>query len=577
MENVKNKKSLGFIIKEIFIYLLLLLTLIYSAMAVYYSFNVINQQNNQDSVRNVKRSNDVISTYSYGIVAVPILSLQSTGEYGYDYSYDISIKDISSDLLSYYSLYKLLDIDLDSITGNEVKLEYTGIPYDSTMVFDYDPNYGTPVYIRNNNKYVLGLDYNNYLLNNSLDYAYYTSLTIFNFDLVDLVSSYPSLSTRYMNPFMSYRYSMFNNKVTQGYVDFYSYNKNNAMPMMVYNYRYNYGGDLVQQEINNAYNNGVVNGQNNVINNPNNYDLYNQSQYDSNYQNGYMQGQFDSNGDYHDGYNDAIGSISNLVYNDSIFGAYTKFIVSYDSNNYEYNVKNISESLDGYWFLTLPNGGLDLSNLKNDLVLTNSSLLTMTSNYGLLKSGSITWNSNDYNGNSPITQINLLNNNNELLKSFSLNDFVYDNGNDYTLIISDDYFQNCKIQLLINLDYVPLAFQLLFDYDNLSYQSGLNQGLSQGKIDILSNPNNYDLYDKSQYDNNYINGYNQGYNKGVLEGEGLGERGFLVMFNAIMNAPFNILNGLLNFELFGINLFNLISFILTIGIIVFVGALLIKK
>ena len=46
------------------------------------------------------------------------------------------------------------------------------------------------------------------------------------------------------------------------------------------------------------------------------------------------------------------------------------------------------------------------------------------------------------------------------------------------------------------------------------YTEGYNNGRTQGQNDVKNNPNNYGLYNKTQYDQNYNNGYNSGYSAG---------------------------------------------------------------
>ena len=47
----------------------------------------------------------------------------------------------------------------------------------------------------------------------------------------------------------------------------------------------------------------------------------------------------------------------------------------------------------------------------------------------------------------------------------------------------------------------------------------LNKYRGQGQQDVISNPNNYGLYNKTQYDQNYTNGYNAGYSAGQASGK----------------------------------------------------------
>lgn len=73
--------------------------------------------------------------------------------------------------------------------------------------------------------------------------------------------------------------------------------------------------------------------------------------------------------------------------------------------------------------------------------------------------------------------------------------------------------------------------------------------------------------------NNYQNGYNSGFNEGYKEGEHDGLNSSNFMENTILtifSAPFVIAGNALNFDLFGINLYNLFQIILTVLIIAFV-------
>lgn len=116
---------------------------------------------------------------------------------------------------------------------------------------------------------------------------------------------------------------------------------------------------------------------------------------------------------------------------------------------------------------------------------------------------------------------------------------------------------------------------------NVGYDKGLEDGGSSstgsydtgfqdGKNSVINNPNANGLYTKDDL----LDEYDKGYAEGSLDIE---NNGFNMMFNSILNAPYNILNGVLNFELFGVNLFNLFSFVFTIAIIGFVVKLLLTK
>ena len=107
---------------------------------------------------------------------------------------------------------------------------------------------------------------------------------------------------------------------------------------------------------------------------------------------------------------------------------------------------------------------------------------------------------------------------------------------------------------------------------SISFVANLfNEGYSQGYDEGNANGYNQGFnggYDKG-YDEGFFSGYQGGYNEGVQNGD-LKSTGLQQMFLTILGFPITALQGIFNFEIFGINLLSLITFILTIGIVVFV-------
>lgn len=97
----------------------------------------------------------------------------------------------------------------------------------------------------------------------------------------------------------------------------------------------------------------------------------------------------------------------------------------------------------------------------------------------------------------------------------------------------------------------------------LSSNGGYDKGFQEGKDFVINNPNQNGLYTQQQYDDNYWKGYND-------VPSNIDENGFKLLVNTILNAPYNIFNGMLNFELFGVNVFNVLSFFVTIALIAIV-------
>ena len=105
------------------------------------------------------------------------------------------------------------------------------------------------------------------------------------------------------------------------------------------------------------------------------------------------------------------------------------------------------------------------------------------------------------------------------------------------------------------------------------YENGYNQGYYEGKNNVLSNPDDFNLYTEDEYQNFA----NQRYNEGLLENSTIAENGFVILMGTIFNAPYNIYSQMLNFEFFGVNMFNLVSFLFTLGIGLFVIKLIFTK
>lgn len=101
------------------------------------------------------------------------------------------------------------------------------------------------------------------------------------------------------------------------------------------------------------------------------------------------------------------------------------------------------------------------------------------------------------------------------------------------------------------------------------YERGYNSGINQ----VLGNLDEYGLYNQNQYDSYGNLMYDKGLNENPPD---LASNGFKVLVNTVLNSPFNILNGILNFELFGVNLFSLFSFIFTAVLVAFLIKLILR-
>ncbi len=108
------------------------------------------------------------------------------------------------------------------------------------------------------------------------------------------------------------------------------------------------------------------------------------------------------------------------------------------------------------------------------------------------------------------------------------------------------------------------------------YDNGYKNGYDNGVSNVLTNPGNYDLYNSTYIDSVKSEYYNIGYNEGMNETD-ITQNGFKNLVGVILNSPLTILGGIFNFEIFGVNLFSLISFLFTIGLFVFIIKLLIGR
>lgn len=114
-------------------------------------------------------------------------------------------------------------------------------------------------------------------------------------------------------------------------------------------------------------------------------------------------------------------------------------------------------------------------------------------------------------------------------------------------------------------------------YDN-NYYTGKNDGITIGENNIKNNPNNYDLYTQTQYDSNYTNGknigYSTGYNKGVADSNNYT---FIGLIGSVIDAPIQAFTGLFNFELLGFNLLNFVKALFTLMVIIVVARFIVAK
>lgn len=98
-----------------------------------------------------------------------------------------------------------------------------------------------------------------------------------------------------------------------------------------------------------------------------------------------------------------------------------------------------------------------------------------------------------------------------------------------------------------------------------TYDSGFAYGYAQGQHDITDNPSNYGYYTSSQYDS-----LKQAYDELYAQADSdFTQSAFKNLLNQVIGTPYNAFKGMFNFEFFGVNLFNLFSFLFTCAIVGF--------
>lgn len=118
------------------------------------------------------------------------------------------------------------------------------------------------------------------------------------------------------------------------------------------------------------------------------------------------------------------------------------------------------------------------------------------------------------------------------------------------------------------------------DGQNKGYTQGYNQGYDNGTTnginDVLNNLENYDLYTEQEYLEYGTTKYNQGYTTGLDEAT---DNDFTMwgLISSIMTAPALLIKESLNFNFFGINVANIVFFLITISIVVFIIGIFKKK
>lgn len=220
-----------------------------------------------------------------------------------------------------------------------------------------------------------------------------------------------------------------------------------------------------------------------------------------------------------------VGAIGNtLAYTPSKFTtsdldySISKINSNYDLKNYfdGYFTYGFASEFNLYGFNTLPNvsyeyyendGGLHFDIIFNAPV--TSSRPVITSNTSSYFSGIANIEYIEYFTQSGSNYIRCagafggLNGVTANLISIALNKIIGYNSV-ITLYVNGQYYNFCSMYMLKQNESYLSAF------DTNAYEEGYNQGLTEGADVVLDNPNEYDLFTESQYNDNYNNGFNNG-------------------------------------------------------------------
>lgn len=112
------------------------------------------------------------------------------------------------------------------------------------------------------------------------------------------------------------------------------------------------------------------------------------------------------------------------------------------------------------------------------------------------------------------------------------------------------------------LFFYQIEYSRLIDMAN-AYNVGYMNGFLNGTSYVESHANDYDLH----YDYELSQAYDRGFQDGMLEVNG---NNIPAMIYTVFNAPMAILGGAFNFEIFGINVANVIRFLITVSVVIFI-------
>lgn len=294
----------------------------------------------------------------------------------------------------------------------------------------------------------------------------------------------------------------------------------------------------------------------------------------------------------HNGGNHGIGLISNIMLNTGTTAlSYEPYGVTYypysrvrkeaytnygvyqfiDNIKIEYNTGSSIGTYNTYTTPIIPNP------LTSPLSFSNGTLILSYDLLNDILEGSNNWyyvlTITFKNNRVKISDFNQWNistiGNNLTFLSYSNTTYTKSNatGISYSVNLTDNGFNSSEYLKSITLNITGYTNNNMFTQigssnDSLSYMYGYNYGYEKGK------DNGFD----SGFTDGKNEGYSMGYNDGYRDGtnEEFTTNGFKTLIGSIFNYPINMIRSVFNFEFMGINIFSLIVFIMSIGIVIFV-------
>lgn len=153
---------------------------------------------------------------------------------------------------------------------------------------------------------------------------------------------------------------------------------------------------------------------------------------------------------------------------------------------------------------------------------------------------------------------------NESNLQYNVINYVDGNNITYSTLFELTYldFLDTYSDNILNLPVVNYSISYLDNY-NQGYSDGYGAGVYQGVRDVQSNPSQYGYYTSSQYDD-----LRQAYDELYAQADSdFTQSAFKNLLNQVIGTPYNAFKGMFNFEFFGVNLFNLFSFLFTCAIV----------